>query len=475
MKVVLLSLSILFLILSSGCKAEKISLSVLPGASSKLESGVAPATLAISDGPTFDFGSQPTGSVVLKTLTVTNSGNVTATAMSGSTLAAPFNFKDGAYPGTGGNCTATLIASGSCTIVIAYSPTTLVTSNASVTVNYNNGVTGQSSSRPVQGTGVNPALLSIDGTNPTDFLNISTGSFSDITITLTNSGNFLASSISLSGLVAPFSTIGGSCGTTLAPAATCTIILRFSPSLAGSFSNTLSISYFNGASTITISRNLIGKSVPELLSPWGSGTTYSMPNFPNTKRVMFVVVSFDDNATRDVTVLSYGDQAMTQAFEFEKSDGTRFTKVEIWYLKENEINLASSTLIQPTWLGNIPPAVVVFGNATFKNLDQGPTTINSTNAATSLDATVPTATAPINSSGLAICGAGLGGLAASTYSFNSANFITGNVYNIGTPNPFSTISGHGFFISAGSATCTTSGFTPGPYRQVNALVTVNPN
>jgi hypothetical protein len=64
------------------------------------------ALLAISDGPTFDFGLKPFGLAVDKSFTVVNNGSQPATAMAAATspaLTAPFTFKGGTYPGSGGN------------------------------------------------------------------------------------------------------------------------------------------------------------------------------------------------------------------------------------------------------------------------------------------------------------------------------------------------------------------------------------
>ncbi len=60
--------------------------------------GAAPATLAVSDGPTYDYGSIANGGTGEKIFTLTNSGGVPATTVSGGGLAAPYSFKGGTYP-----------------------------------------------------------------------------------------------------------------------------------------------------------------------------------------------------------------------------------------------------------------------------------------------------------------------------------------------------------------------------------------
>src|SRR5690606_6027652 len=70
--------------------------------------GLAPAVLAISDLDPYNFGTVPTGSTNQRIFTITNTGGSTATGIAGSGLAAPFRFEGGSYPGTTGNCGATL-------------------------------------------------------------------------------------------------------------------------------------------------------------------------------------------------------------------------------------------------------------------------------------------------------------------------------------------------------------------------------
>jgi hypothetical protein len=53
-------------------------------------------------------------------LVVTNLGGATASSIAARALAAPFRYKDGAYPGTGGTCGATCSRGTSCRLVVAF-------------------------------------------------------------------------------------------------------------------------------------------------------------------------------------------------------------------------------------------------------------------------------------------------------------------------------------------------------------------
>ncbi len=114
------------------------------------------ATLSISDSETYDFGSLVLGNSAQKSFTVTNTtdrGIVSATGISASALSTPYAFKGGAYPGTGGNCGATLASSATCTIVLTFDPQQFTTSTATLSLSYNDGVGSESASRPLTGTG----------------------------------------------------------------------------------------------------------------------------------------------------------------------------------------------------------------------------------------------------------------------------------------------------------------------------------
>ncbi|MBC7692769.1 MAG: hypothetical protein H7222_13490 [Methylotenera sp.] len=113
-----------------------------------------PALLSISDGATVDFGPVPLGTLRDKTLTVSQTGTVTATAVTVSGLSSPYSFKGGSYPGIGGTCGASITSS--CSLVITYAPTSAGTLSQTLTLGYGNGLGTTNTTRPVQGTGVLP-------------------------------------------------------------------------------------------------------------------------------------------------------------------------------------------------------------------------------------------------------------------------------------------------------------------------------
>lgn len=244
--------------------------------------GVSTALIEISDGPTYDFGNTANGSTVDKSFTLTNNGGVSATGIVGGAMAAPYSFKGGTYPGTGGTCAGTLAATANCTIVVSFSPTALGTNNGSVTVGYNNGVSAVNATRAVTGTSVNPALLTISNGPTYSFGDRPTGSQTDVTLTVTNSGGFAATSIATGAMAAPFTYKGGSfpgtggtCAATLAVGASCDVVVTWAPTAAGLNSGSANIAYYDGAQNQTASRTVTGNGVNAAVLAINEGPSFS--------------------------------------------------------------------------------------------------------------------------------------------------------------------------------------------------------
>ncbi len=241
--------------------------------------GVNPASLAISDGATYDFGSQVLTTSSDKTFTVTNSGGVSATSVTGAALVAPYNFKGGSYPGTAGTC-GTTIAVGSCTIVVTYTPTTIAVHGTTIQIDYTDGAATQSATRAVTGTGQNPASLTISDGASYDFASHVLNSSTDKTFTVTNSGDVSATVVSGIGLSAPFLFKGGSypgtagtCGATIA-VGNCTIVVTYTPTTVAVHGDTIQLDYTDGAAAQTATRAITGTGIDPALLTISDGATY---------------------------------------------------------------------------------------------------------------------------------------------------------------------------------------------------------
>jgi hypothetical protein len=228
--------------------------------------GAAAAALAISDGPTFDFGLDANGSVHSHTFVVTNSGGVAATGLLGNFQASPFSYFGGVYPGTGGDCGTSLGAGLTCKIVIGFQPTVSGVATGGLTVTYGDGVTGRSATVTLSGSSAPPANLAIAVPDPWDFGSVATNGSSTHVFAVTNDGGFAATKLMGGVLAAPYGYaggtypgLGGTCGPTLPAGAVCAVVVRFAPTMVGTFPATLALSYDDGANGQMTTRSMTGK------------------------------------------------------------------------------------------------------------------------------------------------------------------------------------------------------------------------
>jgi len=226
---------------------------------------VAPGLLEISDTDPYNFGTLANGATATHTFTVENTGTFQASAMSEIGIAAPYQYFGGSFPGTGGNCTATLNGGDSCLIVVEFAPTVPGTFGGSVDFSYFDGVNTVNAIRTLTGLGVNPAMLTISESDPYDFGSLAVGASTSHSFIITNAGGFTASSINEVGLGSPYSFTGGSfpgisgtCGSTLDPAASCSIDIDFTPTSTGAAPDIISLSYDDGANIVSSDRSIQG-------------------------------------------------------------------------------------------------------------------------------------------------------------------------------------------------------------------------
>jgi hypothetical protein len=196
-------------------------------------------TLSLS-GTSIDFGSVVSGQTGSGSITLSNTGtaNLSVTALTAPT--APFAL-------TGGTCGATpitLAPAASCTLTYSFSPTSASPSNQSIAVTSNGG----NPSFSLQGTGVGAPVAALSA-SALNFGNVAISAFGNATVTLSNTGGSALTISAVTPATAPFSANGGTCGAvpiTLAAGANCTLIYRFSPSVSGSFSQTLTLTSNGG-------------------------------------------------------------------------------------------------------------------------------------------------------------------------------------------------------------------------------------
>tara|TARA_B100000809_G_scaffold266457_1_gene329273 strand:- start:7491 stop:8744 length:1254 start_codon:yes stop_codon:yes gene_type:complete len=97
---------------------------------------------------------------------------------------------------------------------------------------------------------------------------------------------------------------------------------------------------------LTTSHFLLGQ--VSLSNSWTSTLNLHTIGFGADRVLIYIIAIEDDDVTNDVTAVTYGGQSMNFAVESTIISGS-LQRVEIWYLREAEINLASSSIFIPTF------------------------------------------------------------------------------------------------------------------------------
>jgi hypothetical protein len=195
--------------------------------------GLAPARL-VATPPQRGFGAVVTNATSsVLAVTVTNTGDVTSSALGVSITGA-----DAAMFSTasGGTCSGTLAAGASCDVRLAFSPSSTGAKHAQLEIT---GGTAGTASATLVGTGIAASQLAITPTAHV-FGNVNVGAIStaqELTVTNNSSTPTGALTTALTGATAAgFQIVAGTdtCnGIALAPAASCSISVAFAPSTGG--------------------------------------------------------------------------------------------------------------------------------------------------------------------------------------------------------------------------------------------------
>jgi hypothetical protein len=203
--------------------------------------GSAPTLTASASPSPLAFGNWATGTTSnARNVTVTNTGT-SALAGGTFTFTAPFSrVTTGTFPAGAPNCGATLAIGASCTVKVQFAPTAVTSSAGSLTIAYT-GATVTPTPVSLTGTGVaaratvsitpNPLLITLptgvlSGTGIVTLTNTApAGTGAQMTVTsATASGGTIGTFFFNSGALAGPDTCTGA---TLAPAASCTVTVRF--------------------------------------------------------------------------------------------------------------------------------------------------------------------------------------------------------------------------------------------------------
>jgi hypothetical protein len=211
----------------------------------------------------FDYGTR--GVATDHTFYVFNTGAQSATSLvDGATLGNNFAYKGTTgYPGTGGTCGTSLAQGVRCSIVVTFTPSGTGPRSSTITLSYANGQATVTATRGVAGTATQRAYLIVsdqsgpggcgDLCGPAGFGSIAQGTTTSRTFWVFNQGGAPTTSLTDAGVLASpfgysagFPGSGGNCGSVLAAGSSCTIVVTYAPTAAGTSSSDIVLNYGDG-------------------------------------------------------------------------------------------------------------------------------------------------------------------------------------------------------------------------------------
>jgi hypothetical protein len=199
-----------------------------------------PATQAF--GTAF-LGVVPTTAPGLTSFAIKNVGTTaTGTLAASLTGASAADFRLGTN-----TCTATLAAGATCNVQVKFVPATSGNKTANLQVT---GAPGGTITAALTGVGVTPAKLTLSPTSQ-DFGSVAvTQSSPDATFVVTNTGGVASGPVTVTSLGATFLVSSSNCAAALAPAATCSVTVRFVPAAQGAVTASLTATATPGGSVV---------------------------------------------------------------------------------------------------------------------------------------------------------------------------------------------------------------------------------
>ncbi len=248
---------------------------------------VLPTHLEFDIGTSYSFGSRNVASVTKALLKISNNTASPASNFTADTLAAPYTFVGGSFPGLNGTCTGIIYSGSDCYIHIEFTPSSLGIFSDDLIINYDLINEPTTSKLKLIGYGALVGELQISEAPTYNYGNVASGASSDYSFIVTNVGVQNVTGISFSIASSPFRFkdgtypgTGGNCSDNLPALATCSVVLSFAPAIDGIYSEDLEFSYFNsqnpdmGSITLTgIATNVTAADMVSDLSVTNTGLT----------------------------------------------------------------------------------------------------------------------------------------------------------------------------------------------------------
>ncbi|MFO1315549.1 MAG: choice-of-anchor D domain-containing protein [Burkholderiales bacterium] len=267
--------------------------------------GVAATPNLQASSSTAAFGAVQVGQTSgTQQITITNTGGAQATGIALS------NPNATEFLVTGNTCGATLNANASCAFSIAYKPAAVGSDNTTLSITSNAptvniAMSGNGTAPPSASLSASPATLA--------FGSVTVGTTSATkSVTVTNNGGATAASVAVANSnAAEFAVSGSNCGTSLAPGASCTFNVAYTPATASADNASLSITY-TGGSAVTVFMS-------------GTGTAPATPNVQAAPgSLAFGSITVGTTAAAKAVTISNTGGASATGLGVASSDAVKF-------------------------------------------------------------------------------------------------------------------------------------------------------
>jgi hypothetical protein len=195
------------------------------------------------------------------------------------------------YSRLGGSCGSSLSQGSRCSLLIGFTPTTNGVFTGNLTLQYQNGGTSASLSRPL--TGTTEAKLGITPATGHSFGTLAVGALATQVFTITHVGGVPATGLSpsISGAAPGLSVSATTCGASLSQAS-CTVTVSLQPTQVGALSGSLVLQFGNGLFTdqvsVPLSANVVPPATLGLSTPaLDFGTTVAGGSITRTLRLTY--------------------------------------------------------------------------------------------------------------------------------------------------------------------------------------------
>jgi hypothetical protein len=267
------------------------------------------------------------------------------------------------------NCASSLAAGSNCTISVTFSPTSMGTWSANLTITDN--APGSTQNVGLLGTGVGPAVL-LSPTSLTFNSQVLGTKSPPQVVTLTNAGSTALAITSISASVGYAQT--NTCGASVAAGAACSITVTFTPTVTGTQTGTITVLDNAAGGSQTVSLTGTGSGAPAVsLSP-ASLTFSSQPVDTTSAAQTFTLTNTGVGPLTIITVATTGDYSQTNTCGSSVAAGAGCT-ISVAFTPTST-GTRSGTVVVTDNAANSPQTVTMIGTGATPSVPLSPTSLN---------------------------------------------------------------------------------------------------